>query len=78
VTSIGEGAFFGCAAFKEITLPEGITEISAWAFGLNLNINSVTIPSSVYLINDIAFGLCTLTNVTFPEKTAIKLIIEAK
>lgn len=52
---------------SQISWPEEITKIGAWAFAYNTNITSVAIPEGVTSIGDDAFECCTsLTSITFP------------
>lgn len=58
VTSIGKGAFFGCATLTSITIPSGVASIGEMAFEECENLTSVSIPSSVTSIGDGAFSGC--------------------
>ena len=68
VTSIGDGAFYGCDSLTSVTIPEGVSSIGDGAFYDCDSLTSVTIPSSVSSIGDGAFAYCdSLTSVTIPE-----------
>ena len=58
VTSIGSGAFMGCANLTFVNLPEGLTSIKDCAFSGCSGLTSVTIPSSVTGIDFCAFEFC--------------------
>ena len=52
----------------DVTIPEGVTEIRAYAFQFCTDLTSVTIPEGVTEIGERAFYGCTgLTSVTIPE-----------
>lgn len=63
VTSIGEGAFYGCTGLTSVTL-NSVTSIGVWAF-CNTGLTSLTIPNSIRTINDWVFDDCAdLTSLT--------------
>ena len=65
VTSIGDRAFSGCYALKQITLPESVTSIGSGAFQVCSALKQITLPESVTSIGDRAFYYCSaLTQVT--------------
>lgn len=68
VTSIGERAFFSCASFTSITLPDSITNIGTDAFAYCFSLTSITLPTGVKAIGQNAFFNCiALTNITIPN-----------
>ena len=67
VTSIGNSAFYQCAALTGVTLPVSVTTIDANAFLGCTSLTSMTIPASVTTIGMNAFqGCISLTDVTIP------------
>ena len=70
VTSLGEGAFAGCA-LSSVILPDSVAEISGWAFFLCENLASIAIPASITGIGSQAFMCCRgLESVVIPESVA--------
>lgn len=68
VTAIGNKAFFGCTALKELTLPEGLQSIGDEAFLECRSLTSISFPSSLTEIGGGAFQGCRgLTEVNFSE-----------
>ena len=58
VTSIGEGAFYGCTGLSSVTIPDSVTSIGQYAFGRCSGLISLTIGNSVEIIGDFAFNDC--------------------
>ena len=73
VTSIGEGAFYGCASLTSVTIGNSVTTIGDYAFSNCGSLSSVSIPNSVATIGAAAFRCCdSLISVTIPDSvTAI-------
>lgn len=68
LVSIGEGAFFGCSALTEITLPDSVTEIDAKAFRDCTSLESVSFSENLTSIGDGAFfGCSSLKSAEIPE-----------
>ena len=66
VTSIGDGAFWGCSGLTSVTISGGVTSIGDYAFYNCSGLTSVIIPDSVTEIGSKAFSRCyDLKNVTF-------------
>lgn len=66
---IGDGAFAHkkCWQIKEITLPDGITEIGESAFDMCRSLESINIPDSVKRIGKWAFDDCSkITSIEIP------------
>jgi poly(3-hydroxybutyrate) depolymerase len=68
VTSIGDGAFFGCSRLIIITIPNSVTSVGDNAFVGCSRITSVTIPDSLTTTGYGMFRFCTsLTSITIPD-----------
>ena len=72
VTAIGEGAFCGNAALKNVTLPEGLKTIGAKAFADCVSLCEVSLPSSLESIEPLAFFRTALVSPVLPENAAEK------
>lgn len=72
VTSIGEGAFYGCSGLKSVTIPVSVTRIGLGAFCECTSLAFITIPNSVTHIGKGAFYGCTrLSSVTIPSRMKV-------
>jgi len=68
VTTIGEGAFYGCSSLVTVTIPDSVTSIGWRAFRGCSSLATVTIPDSVTSIGFQAFCYCSsLATVTIPN-----------
>jgi hypothetical protein len=68
VTTIRDGAFYGCSSLASVTIPDSVTSIGVAAFQDCIRLTSVTIGTNVTTIGEVAFGFCTsLTSVTIPN-----------
>ena len=68
ISTIKEGAFWGCKGLTSVTIPNSVTSIGYSAFWGCHGLTSVTIPNSVTSIGDWAFENCRgLTSVTIPN-----------
>ena len=62
--------FFGCKQLKEIVLPEGLEEISSYAFNKCYGLETIKIPESVKSISVGAYSYCTnLSLIEIPRNT---------
>ncbi len=68
ITSVGNGAFWGCNTIKTISIPDSVTEIGSNAFEDCTSLESVNIPYGVTIINGMTFANCTsLKEITIPD-----------
>jgi hypothetical protein len=59
VTSIGDGAFWGCDSLTNVTIPDSVTSIGGGAFYGCKSLTNVTIPDGVTSIGDSVFDECS-------------------
>lgn len=68
VTSIGDGAFWGCQYLSEAVIGDQVTTIGMDAFYFDENLRSLTLGESVTVIGVSAFDECSsLTSVQIPD-----------
>lgn len=68
ITSIGDGAFFGCSELVGAIIPDSVTSIGNTAFRMCTSLESIEIPERVTSIGNYTFGNCSsLASVTIPE-----------
>ena len=68
VTTIGNGAFYGCSSLASVSIPNSVTTIGYYAFEGCTSLTSVEIPNSVTTIGCEAFeGCSSLTSVEIPN-----------
>ena len=68
ITTIGEGAFYGCSSLTRVTIGDSVTTIGERAFNGCNSLTSVTIGDSVTTIGENAFRNCSsLTSITVPD-----------
>ena len=70
VSAIGEGAFRGRAALRELVLPEGLETIGSKAFADCLSLRAVAFPSSLARVEPLAFARTALEAPVLPDQAA--------
>ena len=67
VTSIGDGAFYGCSNLTTVQMTDNVTSIGEYAFSGCEKLASINISNKVTSIGDFAFSNCfKLTSITIP------------
>lgn len=66
LTEIGEEAFYHCRSLAEVRWPTAgkLRRIGAYAFSMATSMTSVTLAGDGLIVEDNAFGLCQLTDLT--------------
>lgn len=68
VSTIGEDAFCWCVSLKNITVPEGVTDLHGAVFSYCRNLEQVTLPSGLLSVGERCFYSCTsLQSVNLPD-----------
>ena len=81
VHSIGDYAFWYCGktdteeledgGFRQLTIPEGVTEIGAYAFYRSYNLEQVSLPNTLTTAGQYAFGFTNLKSVEIPGSLTV-------
>lgn len=65
-TAIGDNAFYGCTALKNVTIGNGVTQIGDYAFSGCSSLDSFTFGTRVQKIGEEAFSDCNnMTSLTY-------------
>lgn len=68
VTSIGDYAFYGMPALKQITISKGVKTVGAYAFKNCTTLNNVQLPTTLKKLGESAFyGCSALERIDIPE-----------
>ena len=68
ITSIGEGAFWGCHSLRSVVIPDSVTSIGKFAFNWCKSLAEVVIPDSITSIGDGTFKYCSaLRSIVIPD-----------
>lgn len=68
VTSIGNGAFYGCTGLTNVTIPDSVANLDDGVFNGCSNLVTVTLPSGLTIIPEATFRICSsLTEVNIPS-----------
>ena len=71
VEKIGQNAFEGCTALKELVLPDGLKVIEDYAFD-GAGLTSITVPQTVESIGSLSFARCAnLTTALVPAALSV-------
>ncbi len=63
------GAFYNCTYVTDIVLPDGLTDISDYAFCYCRSLDNIIIPDNVSAVGQYAFADChSLTKINVPDK----------
>ena len=65
---MGEYTFNVCNGLTNVTISEGVTDISSWAFSGCESLATITLPTSLRTINSYAFVDCVLTSINLPDR----------
>jgi hypothetical protein len=70
ITTIGQGAFYGCNGLTSVTIPDSVTTIGNSAFNGCDKLNTVSLGKNVTSIGEDAFLYCkALTTICWSEQT---------
>ena len=61
------GEYDNWTGIKTITVGKNITNIPDWAFAMQINCSSITLPSTITSIGSSALEECAFTSITLPE-----------
>lgn len=67
ITTIGDGAFYGCESMENFFIPQGITHIGNAAFAVCKGISSFEVPAGVVSIGNDAFASSDLHTISLPD-----------
>ena len=68
ITTIGDGAFYGCYNLTDIKIPDTVTHIRYRAFMFCESLAAIQLPKNLFKIGERAFSECTaLTSIVLPD-----------
>ena len=65
-TEIGNHEFSGFE-IKKVIIPEGVTKIGYWGFGVCKKLENVVLPSSLESVEREAFAMCPIKDIVFTD-----------
>lgn len=71
ITTINDGAFYGCSNLTSVNLPN-VTFVGNYAFGSCLNLTTVNLPKVTWIANSAFTSCINLSTIKLPRVTTIQ------
>lgn len=68
VTTIGNGAFYGCKSLNRIVLPQSLTDIGEYVFRSCKALSNVDLPANLTAIGKGAFAGSNISSISLPDQ----------